>query len=181
MPASVDLAPLRRFHDAADLDKLALDPLPASSLPATARHLLDHTGDMTSRLREHHGEPIYVQALAVQFPADGSFVYAREVLLRTEKSDQPVEYGAIEIHLDAIDDHEVREKILAAHAPLGGLLEAASIDMTSQPTAFFHLKVDDIIAAHLNKVAGHEVHGRRNQLRLADGRVLAEIVEIVPD
>lgn len=180
MPASVDLSPLRRFHDDTDLDRLALQAVEATNLPPAARHLLDHQGDMTSRLREHHGEPVQVQALAVQFPADGSHVYAREVLLRTVESDQSVEYGAIEIHLDAISDNGVRESILAARDPLGGILEKAGIGMTSQPTAFFQLEADAILAAHLGLAAGSKLHGRRNQLRLADGNILAEIVEIVP-
>lgn len=180
MPAPVDLAPLHRFHDDTDLDKLALEPIRASDLPEPARHLLDHTGDMTSRLQAHHGEPIQVQALAVQFPADGSHVYAREVLLRTLETDQPVEYGAIEIHLDVIADSAVRESILVAREPLGGILEKAGISMISQPTAFFKLQADAILAAHLGLSASAELHGRRNQLCLADGLVLAEIVEIVP-
>ncbi len=180
MPAPVDLAPLRRFHDEADLDRLDLQAVQADDLPSTARHLLDHSGDMTSRLQEHHGQPIQVQALAVQFPADSSQVYAREVLLRTTESQRPVEYGAIEIHLDAIAEAPVRERILAAREPLGGILDSAGIVMLSQPTAFFRLQADDILAAHLGLEAGTVLHGRRNQLRLENGHVLAEIVEIVP-
>lgn len=181
MLATSDLAPLRRFYGEAQLQALCFAQCRGEDLPEPARSLLVHTGDMTSRLQSHFGEPVMVKALLVQPPGEGDErqTYAREVLLLTQQSRRPVEYGAIEIFLTAIREPAVREAILAARQPLGGILDAAGIGMTSAPGAYFSLRADENLADRLQIEAGRELHGRRNQLRLAAGPVLAEIVEII--
>ena len=54
----------------------------------------------------------------------------------------PVEYGAIEIVLEAFSP-EVRGKILEEHLPLGGLLNEYGVAYYSRPRAFLRLGADD--------------------------------------
>src|SRR5215213_1525256 len=95
-------------------------PLPAYSVvsgaevPEPYRQLLVHEGDMTSRLETfHRGEIVLTVLHRDETPAG----YEREVVLRIEETALPVEYGAIEIDLDAFSP-TLRKMILEEHLPL---------------------------------------------------------------
>jgi hypothetical protein len=145
------------------------------AMPEPFHSLLVHHGDMTSRLEAHFGAPITLRVLhCEQRPGQ----YLREVVLCAGSVKMPVEYGAIEIDLDAFSP-EVRALIVEGREPRGGLLNRFAIEYRSEPRAFITLGPDPGMRGHLGAPAASVFHGRCNVLLGAGGRVLAHIVEIL--
>ena len=145
------------------------------AIPEPYRTLLVHRGDMTSRLEEFHRAPMKLRVLHREQDADA---YRREVLLCAQDSGLPVEYGAIEINLPAFSP-ELRERILEARVPLGGLLNAHAVRYRSEPRAFIRVAPDPLLNAHFEVATAHTLYGRCNLLRDEQGRTLARIVEVL--
>jgi chorismate-pyruvate lyase len=144
-------------------------------VPEPYRRLLVHNGDMTSRLENFHSAPMKLRVLHREIERDA---YRREVLLCAQDTGLPVEYGAIEINLDAFASN-LRERILEARLPLGGLLNRAGVRYHSEPRAFLKLAPDSVMDAHFELDGAHKLYGRCNVLQGVDGRVLARIVEVL--
>lgn len=174
--AAADLLyPLSRF---CERDGHPLPPheiLDGAAVPEPYRTLLVHRGDMTSRLEEFHRAPMTLSVLHRE--EDGS-AYRREVLLCAKDSGLPVEYGAIEIHLDAFAP-ELRVQILEGRLPLGGLLNRAGVHYRSEPRAFLKLAPDSVMDAHFDLDGAHTLYGRCNVLLGEHGGTLAHIVEVL--
>ena len=174
--AAADLLyPLSRF---CERDGHPLPPheiLDGAAVPEPYRTLLVHRGDMTSRLEEFHNAPMTLRVLHCE--EDGN-AYRREVLLCAKDSGLPVEYGAIEIHLDAFAP-ELRARILEGHLPLGGLLNRAGVRYRSEPRAFIKLASDAQMNGLFQTSEQHELYGRCNVLLGAQGETLARIVEVL--
>ena len=153
-------------------DYEVIDP---AEMPKPYRELLVHSGDMTSRLESFHGGELSLTVLHREQTPDA---YRREVLLRVERSRLPVEYGAIEIDLAAFKG-PIREQILAAHTPLGGLLNRFEIPYRSEPRAYIKLAPDAQMSALFDTPGEHSLYGRSNVLLGEGDRVLAEIVEVL--
>ena len=149
--------------------------LDGAAVPEPYRTLLVHGGDMTSRLEEFHDAPMTLRVLHRE--EDGK-AYRREVLLCAKDTGLPVEYGAIEIHLDAFAP-ELRARILEGHLPLGGLLNRAGVRYRSEPRAFIKLAPDAQMNALFQTSEEHELYGRCNVLLGAEGQTLARIVEVL--
>ncbi len=151
------------------------DVIPGSDMPEPYSQLLVHKGDMTSRLEAFHGGRIVLQLLHREHTVDA---YRREVVLHVEKNGLPVEYGAIEIQLDAFAP-ELRAEIVEARLPLGGLLNRYGIRYHSRPRAFFKMGVDAQMSRLFAAPGAQEFYGRSNELLNEDDRVLARIVEVL--
>lgn len=175
-PLSADLLyPLSRFCERDGHPLPAYAVLDGLALPEPYRKLLFHRGDMTSRLEEFHASPMTLRVLHRE---EDSAAYRREVLLCAKDSGLPVEYGAIEIHLDAFEP-ELRAEILAGQLPLGGLLNRAGLRYRGEPRAFLRLAPDAAMNAHFQTDASNELFGRSNVLRGEKGETLARIVEVL--
>lgn len=146
-----------------------------SAVPEPYRTLLVHDGDMTSRLESFHGGPIALEVLHREEMGDA---YRREVLLRVAPTDVAVEYGAIEIQLGAFD-REMRERILEAHVPLGGLLNRFDVNYRSQPRGFIKFLPDRKMDALFGISGAHALYGRANVLLGENDLELARIVEVL--
>lgn len=155
-----------------------LDP---GQLPSAPRRLLAHDDDMTPTLERFHGAAIDLEVRALEQHGDR---LSRLVILHEHHGGKPVEFGAIWIHLDGFEPH-VRRAIEAGGEPLGGILGRLCVPHSSHPRAFFSCNAG-VVARRLG---GFELmpgqpppasYGRCNELRHADGRVFAEIVEILP-
>ncbi|MHA3770979.1 hypothetical protein ACXR0O_05510 [Verrucomicrobiota bacterium sgz303538] len=144
-------------------------------MPEPYRQLLVHEGDMTSRLERFHGGHIVLEVLHCEHTA---IAYRREVVLHVEKNGLPVEYGAIEIQLDAFEP-ELRGRIVEGRLPLGGLLNHYGIDYHSQPRAFFKLGTDVEMNTLFSGTGARAFYGRSNELLDEDDRLLARIVEVL--
>ena len=174
-PSADLLFPLSHFCRGSGHPLPACEFIDGAVIPEPYRTLLVHHGDMTSRLEEFHRAPMTLRVLHLETVGDA---YRREVLLCAEGSGLPVEYGAIEIQLDAFTE-PLRALILEGRQPLGGLLNRHAIRYRSEPRAFLKLAPDSVMDAHFDLDGAHTLYGRSNVL-LGDGnRVLARIVEVL--
>jgi chorismate-pyruvate lyase len=169
------LYPLSRFCEREGHPLPPCEFIAGDTMPEPYRSLLVHGGDMTSRLEEFHGAPMRLRVLHRELDSDS---FRREVLLCAQDSGLPVEYGAIEIHLDALAP-ELRAQILEGSLPLGGLLNRAAVRYRSEPRAFLKLAPDTVMDAHFGLDGAHTLYGRCNVLLDDRDRVLARIVEVL--
>lgn len=150
--------------------------LEGAAVPEPYGRLLVHTGDMTSRLEAFH-EGVIV--LTVLHSEQAENLYTREVVLRLGEIGKPVEYGAIEIDLEAFEPG-LRTKILEGRLPLGGLLNSHGVQYHSRPRAFLRVGPDDRLSRLFGSEPGQTFYGRCNELLDEHERVLARIVEVLP-
>ena len=168
--------PLDDFYAQAGRDLPAIEPMAGDAVPEPYKSLLVHQDDMTPTLEKFHGERIHLAVLSRQQRDD---FYFREVVLLLDKSDKPVEFGAIKINL-ALFPPAARKEILDERRPLGTLLADYAITHASRPKAFLRVQSDDFINAALKLSQSQWLYGRRNTLWDPQQRPLAEIVEILP-
>jgi hypothetical protein len=101
------------------------------------------------------------------------------VVLLADGCGQPVEFGAIRIHLAQFAP-AARRHILDERIPLGELLRVHAVSHSSRPKAFFRLKSDGLISGALGLARSEMLYGRRNTLLDTSERPLADVVEILP-
>lgn len=170
------LRPLVPLHAAAGHALPSVEVLPGEAIPEPYRTLLVHNRDMTRTLESHHGSTIRLRLLSTRREGD---LYRRTVALVSEGDGKTVEFGATEAHLDRIPE-PWRAEIVEGRHPLGGILNRSGIPYRSRPSAYFRTRGDAVIRAALGVVGEPWLYGRRNTLSDAEGRPLAEIVEILP-
>lgn len=146
------------------------------TLPEQERWLLVHDMDMTPRLRQGHGCEI---DLDVHARARVGNYLVRASVLNRRSDGKPVEFGAIGIHLDLLPG-EAQQLVLEGHVPFGAILERFQVPHTSHPRGFFRIAVDQRLAELLGATSGQILFGRCNELRHGSGRVLADVVEVLP-
>ncbi len=179
MPATRDLgelfAPLARFYQKSGVALPEIKPVDGHEIPGSARELLVHEGDMTSRLRAHHDSGIGLRVCSsVHEEAD---LYRLVVLFR-EDTEAPVEFGAIRIMLDRLPE-AARLRVEAGKEPLGAILESEEVAFTSHPQSYFSYHSDAFISLLLDAPVHAPLYGRCNILATG-GEAFAEIVEILP-
>lgn len=168
--------PLDEFYAAAGQPLPPLNQLDGEAVPEPYKTLLVHRNDMTPTLEKFHRQSIHLQVLGRRRKGDE---YFREVILRLDGTNQPVEFGAIKINL-ALFDAAAREQILHERLPLGHILAECNISHTSRPRAYLRLATDKLINEVLELSGAQVLYGRRNTLLDPKNRPLAEIVEILP-
>jgi chorismate-pyruvate lyase len=175
-PVYSDTYPLDDFYAWRRLPLPAIERIEPARIPEPHRSLLVHESDMTSRLESFHQRKIHIRMAARQTRGNE---YFREVALELDGTLQPVEFGASKINLDLFP-LAAREEILREQQPLGRILYAFDIAFSSRPGAYLRVAADAFIGGTLQLAGAHVLFGRRNTLRDAGGRPLAEIVEILP-
>ena len=171
------LDPLSEFFAVSSLRVIERESPDGAPLPEPQRGLLVHDRDMTSTLEAFHGEAIGLEVLGRRLDGDHLL---RHVLLHGVESRRIVEYGAIRIALRAFPD-DARRAVLDGRAPLGAILASHRLPYESRPRRFFSVLPDPRLCRLLGLAdACDELHGRRNRLFGADGRTLADVVEILP-
>jgi chorismate-pyruvate lyase len=131
---------------------------------------------MTPTLEHFHRSNIHLEVLGRRKKGDE---YFREVILRLDGSNQPVEFGAIKINLSRFPA-AAREQILTERLPLGHILQKLKIPHSSRPVAYLQVSSDKLIGRLLELEGDQVLYGRRNTLFDPQRRPLAEIVEILP-
>ncbi|MCK6472287.1 MAG: hypothetical protein L6R28_11120 [Planctomycetes bacterium] len=170
------LEPLAVFYARVKRVLPKAEQVDGEAIPQPHRRLLAHKGDMTPTLEAFHGKTIHLKVIECNKDCHR---YERQVVLLLDGSERPVEFGAIRIHLENFPE-AAREAIVEGHRPLGTILARRKIAHHSRPSAYFRIQPDDFIRSALG-LSGHQVlYGRRNTLTNGEGRVLAEIVEILP-
>jgi chorismate-pyruvate lyase len=169
--------PLDEFYALANRELPPIEQIPAESVPEPYRRLLVHQDDMTPTLEKFHGDRVHLKVISRQTRGD---YYFREVVLFTENSQTPVEFGAIKINL-TLFPALARHHILEEKEPLGTILGQDHIVHSSRPKAYLRLAPDafmrEALALSADKLL---LYGRRNTLFDHQQRSLAEIVEILP-
>jgi len=168
--------PLDGFYAAAGQPLPPLDQIDGETVPEPYRTLLVHRDDMTPTLEKFHGSLVHLDVLGSRRIGDA---YFREVILRLDGTNAPVEFGAIKINL-ALFSPESRDQILAERQPLGHILAEFKIPHASRPRAYLRLATDKLINQVLELSGARVLYGRRNTLYDPQDRPLAEIVEILP-
>lgn len=168
--------PLDEFYRAAGLPLPSIEAISPGEVPEPFKTLLVHDNDMTPTLEAFHGGDIHLQVLRSYI--QGGF-YFREVVLRLDRNEAPVEFGASRISLDALTG-AARRRILEEHLPLGRILRDFKIPHRNHPDVFLRIAAD----AFINRAFGHSgrqvLYGRHNRMADPQQRPLAEIIEILP-
>ena len=171
MRGTPELEPLAAFRSLPRFE--IIEP---AEIPVPYRVLLAHDRDMTSTLENHHGGKIVLRVLNSK--RNGAN-YQREVVLVLQESSRVVEYGAIHISLSAFPK-PAQKLILDGQRPLGAIMEASRIEYTSRPKGYFWIESDPSMTRVLGLTRGGQLYGRCNAIYDSAGRVLADIVEILP-
>ena len=166
--------PLSAFYDNGAAPRL--EPVAERDLPSPYRQLLVHDSDMTSVLERHHGQPMSLCVLSKRQQAQ---TLLRQVVLVCEHSQHAAEFGAVMIDLDQFEP-PARQTILAGRLPLGAILRRCQIDYTSCVTGCFRIKPDPLMRQVFGPVAEDWLFGRHNRLVAGPGRIVAEVVEVLP-
>ncbi len=168
--------PLDEFYARAGLVLPRIEVIPGEEVPEPFRTLLVHKNDMTPTLEGFHGADIHLEILRSE-PRDD--FYYREVVLRLNGTNRPVEFGANKISLNLFPP-TVRQLIRQEYLPLGRLLKEYTVPHNTQAKAFLRLEADEFIQRAFGLKQAHTLYGRRATIADPQQRPLSEIVEILP-
>jgi len=168
--------PLDEFYARSGRELPTINRLLPDDVPPPYRSLLVHQNDMTSTLETFHRGRIHLDVVS-RDRTNGD--YFREVVLRLDGSNKPVEFGAIKINL-ALFPNTAQERILQERHPLGRILKECGITYHSRPQAFLRIVSDSLMKQLLDLPEAESLYGRRNTLFDPQERPLADIVEILP-
>ena len=170
------LCPLAHFYKNGEYRLPSVWEIADTEVPAPYRQLLVHERDMTSTLEKFHQAKTHLRVLRTAVNGD---TYEREVVLALDGSNQPVEFGALTVHLERLPA-AARALVTEGRRPFGGILVAQGVKFTSRPKAFIRLEPDAVISQSLELKTPATLYGRCNALFDEQGRVLADIVEVLP-
>lgn len=178
LPPSLAAAvfPLTEFYRRAGVPLPEFRLVDAARVPEPWRGLLVHDRDMTPTLEEHHGGEIRIEVLGRERRGEA---YFREVILRRQRDDRAVEFGANCIDLTRLPPL-VRRLVLQEQLPLGHLLKAHDFPHHGKPRAFFRVEADAVIRRAFGLEGPTTLYGRRNTLRDREGRPFSDVIEILP-
>ena len=175
MPDSF-LYPLSEFYSRAKLPQPRIEMIPGDTVPEPYRQLLVHNNDMTPTLEGFHNSRIHLEILSSD--RRGGF-YFREVSLRLDHDEKPVEFGANKIYLGMFPE-EAQELILLEQSPLGSILRECGVRHQTEAKAFLRVEPDALIAQALELESPVALYGRKAVISDLHGKPLSEIVEILP-
>ncbi len=171
------LALLGEFYEALpEPPAIEVTFVPAESIPQPQHDLLVHFSDMTSTLTRHYGEPVTLKVLQRH---QGPQWYRRHIVLETATSRRPIEYGAMRILLPLLSE-AAKLEVLAARSPLGAVLARHRLAYRHCPGGFFKIRSNRLIEQSLELPAPQWLYGRCNCMCDSVGRVVAEVVEVLP-
>lgn len=170
------LYPLDAFYAALGREIPEVRAIPGEEMPEPYRGLLVHSRDMTPTLEAFHGERIHLRTLERREEPD---CFCRLVVLTTDDTGRPVEFGAIAIHLEPFPP-AAQELIRGCRCPLGTILADCEIPHASSPRAYIEVTPDTLMREVLAVPESGPLYGRRNVLSTPDGRVIADVLEILP-
>ena len=154
----------------------SLVSIEGGAMPQPFRQLLVHDDDMTPTLEAWCGSELRVRPYHRQ---ERGGEYHRCVALEEVGTGRPVEFGVIRIMLPMLPPM-VQDRVREASRPLGGILAEAGIEHHSHPVGYFRVRSCDLINDALRLTGSLTLYGRHNRLTAADGRLIAEVIEILP-
>jgi chorismate-pyruvate lyase len=168
--------PLSEFYNHAKLPLPVIEQIPGDAVPEPYRSLLVHNNDMTPTLETFYRSDIHLELLTRERRGD---FYFREVVLRLNESEQPVEFGANKVFLGRFPE-EAQDLILQAETPLGRILKDCRIKHSTEAKAFLRVQSDALIGEKFGLEQSTTLYGRKAIICDLQGRPLSEIVEILP-
>ncbi len=168
--------PLSEFYSRAKLALPGIEMIPGDRVPEPYRTLLVHNNDMTPTLEGFHKADIHLEILSRDRRGD---FYFREVVLRLNHDEKPVEFGANKVYVGRFPE-EARELILAEQLPLGRILRDCGLKHQTEAKAFLRVQSDELINRAFDLEQSTVLYGRKAVISDAQGRPLSEIVEILP-
>jgi len=168
--------PLSDFYTHAKLPLPAIAAISGDAVPEPFKSLLVHSKDMTPTLEEFHHSRIHLEILKSDHR--GSF-YFREVILRLNHDEKPVEFGANKVFLGMFPE-DAQELILLEQVPLGTILKDCGIKHVTAAKFFLRIAPDELICRGLELETPVPLYGRKAVISDLRGRILSEIVEILP-
>lgn len=174
-PTSDILYPLSCFDCEASKGVTRAKILEAQELAQPYRTLLAHDRDMTGTLETYFKQRMTLRVHVKKVEGDSLY---RQVSLLCIDDGRPAEFGAIRIDLSCFDD-ETRELVAGCNVPLGRVLREHDVAYVSNPSAYLEVEPDDMLCDALQVTAG-PLYGRKNELKMPDGRAIAQIIEILP-
>lgn len=168
--------PLSEFYTRAKLPLPQMEVIPGDAVPEPFRTLLVHSNDMTPTLEEHHKSQIHLEILRSE--QRGGFYY-RQVVLRLNHDEKPVEFGVNKIFLGLFPE-EAQELIRLEQVPLGRILKECGVRHKTEAKAFLRVEPDEVIAGAFELEQPVTLYGRKAVISNLQGKPLSEIVEILP-
>jgi len=176
-PAAANFAyPLSDFYSRSKLPLPNIGTISGDEVPEPYKSLLVHSNDMTPTLEAFHKSRIHLEILSRD--QRGGFYY-REVVLRLDHDEKPVEFGANKVYLGAFPE-DAQELILLEQVPLGTILRDCGVKHQTSAKFFLRVEPDELIAKALELEKPIVLYGRKAVIADANGRPLSEIVEILP-
>jgi chorismate-pyruvate lyase len=175
-PAAGLAYPLNEFYAREGVPLPAIEAVPGDAIPEPFRSLLVHDRDMTPTLEAFHRSDIHIEVWGRERRGD---FYFREVVLRLDRDQRPVEFGANKIHL-ALFAPAVRRLILDEYLPLGHILQMCRVPHAGHPLGYFRIQSDPLMHRAFGLAGSRTLYGRRNTIRDPNGQPLSEVVEILP-
>lgn len=168
--------PLSEFYSRAKLSPPHIEAISGSDVPEPYRQLLVHNTDMTPTLEQFHNSRIHLELLGRD--RRGSFYY-REVVLRLDHDEKPVEFGAIKVFLGQFPE-SAQEQILLEQVPMGRVLKECNVRHQTEAKHFLRIQPDALILKALEIETPVALYGRKAVISDLHGHPLSEIVEILP-
>lgn len=168
--------PLLEFYQRAKLPLPHIETIPGAEVPEPYKSLLVHKNDMTPTLEDFHKSRIHLELLGRDHR--GSFYY-REVILRLDHDEKPVEFGANKVYLGQFPE-AAQEQILLEQVPLGRILKECHVRHQTEAKHFLRIQPDAIILKALEIETPRVLYGRKAVISDLQGHPLSEIVEILP-
>ena len=168
--------PLSEFYSRAKLPLPRIEVITAEAVPEPYRQLLGHNQDMTPTLEAFHKSRIHLEILSRD--RRGGF-YFREVALRLDHDEKPVEFGANKIYLGMFPE-DAQELILLEQVPLGSILRDCGVSHQTEAKSFLRVEPDELMVQALELETPATLYGRKAVISDLQGKPLSEIVEILP-
>lgn len=168
--------PLSDFYTHAKLPLPPIAMIVGAAVPEPFRSLLVHHNDMTPTLEKFHQSRIHLEI--IKSDHRGGF-YLREVILRLDHDEKPVEFGANKVFLGMFPE-DAQELILLEQVPLGTILRDCGVKHQTEAKHFLCVTPDETICRALELEAPVPLYGRKAVISDLKGRILSEIVEILP-
>lgn len=175
-PRAEEVYPLDEFYAREGIPLPRIEVVVAADVPEPYHSLLVHERDMTPTLARFFRSDIHIEVWGRARRGDS---YFREVVLRLDRDQRAVEFGANKVNL-ALFEPGVQRLILDEYLPLGHILNQRQIPHQGRPLAYLRIESDALINRAFRLRDRQVLYGRRNTIRDAAGRALSEIVEILP-
>jgi hypothetical protein len=130
--------------------------IPSATTPEPYKSLLVHDQHMTVAMETYHQGPVEVRVLAERRDGD---VYSRQIVLLTQATGLPVQFGIVRFQLSYVIP-AVREEILAGQIPLGRILINHNILRHIDLGAILQISAGPGLATVLHMPVGAQTFGR---------------------